>query len=343
MPPLPADAATASRVLHVLDSALDQSQGVKAEVEACAEDLGLVNDLARARMADGATTPPAAQALRNGLAVERRVQGQPTSNAADLHAAQDAEQDAEPWLLHYQPKVDLRTGALTGVEALVRWNHPLQGLVDPDRFIGLAEDCGAIGPLTEWVLRAALEQLARWQQAGLHIQMAVNVSMDSLLAPDFARQVGAWLRQGRLSPQDLVLEVTESRVMALCSAPLETLVRLRVQGFGLSIDNFGTGHSSLEQLRDVPFTELKIDHGFVHGARNNPLMRPMLESSIGTAQRLGLQTVAAGVETEDDWALLREIGCDVAQGCFIGRPMPANGLCAWLADWQLKWPRLTTA
>lgn len=261
---------------------------------------------------------------------------QPIYTAADLLAAQQAEQ----WVLHYQPKVNLRTGALTGTEALVRWNHPVHGLVYPDRFIGLAEDCGAIGPLTDWVLRAALAQLARWHQAGLRIHMAVNVSMENLRAPDFARKAAALVRHGCLSPQDLVLEVTESRVMAISSAPLETLVRLRMQRFGLAIDDFGTGHSSLAQLRDVPFTELKIDRGFVHGARQNQLIRPMLEGSIGIAQRMGLQAVAEGVETEDDWTLLREIGCDTAQGYFIGRPMPGDGLRAWLADWSLRRPRL---
>jgi EAL domain-containing protein (putative c-di-GMP-specific phosphodiesterase class I) len=267
------------------------------------------------------------------------VAPRPTYTAADLKAAQQTDQ----WVLHFQPKVDLRTGALTGTEALVRWNHPVHGLVYPDRFIGLAEDCGAIGGLTDWVLQAALAQLARWHQEGLQIHMAVNVSMENLSAPDFARKVSELVRRSRLSPQDLVLEVTESRVMAMSAAPLETLVRLRMQRFGLSIDDFGTGHSSLAQLRDVPFTELKIDRGFVHGARRNQLIRPMLEGSIGIAQRLGLQTVAEGVESEDDWSLLREIGCDIAQGYFIGRPMAGDCLGAWLADWQARRTRLVAS
>ncbi|APW40877.1 hypothetical protein RD110_22230 [Rhodoferax koreense] len=261
----------------------------------------------------------------------------PGYGADDLRVAQDGAQ----WVLHYQPKVDLRSGGLTGVEALVRWNHPLHGLVYPDRFIALAEECGAIDALTEWVMQAALEQLALWHRSGLRIQMAVNVSMQNLCAPDFAPRLGALVRHIGLSPQDLMLEVTESRVMAVSSAALETLVRLRMQRFGLSIDDFGTGHSSLAQLRDVPFTELKIDRGFVHDARGNQLIPPMLEGSIGMAQRLGLHTVAEGVETEDDWALLREIGCDIAQGYFIGRPMQSDRLPAWLEDWQTRQPRST--
>jgi EAL domain-containing protein (putative c-di-GMP-specific phosphodiesterase class I) len=258
--------------------------------------------------------------------------------ATDLQLAHEAQR----WVLHYQPKVALGTGALTGTEALVRWNHPLHGLVYPDQFIGVAEECGAIGTLTEWVLHTALAQLARWHEDGLQIHMAVNVSMDNLRAPDFARRVAALVHHSRLSPQDVVLEVTESRMRALASEPLETLVRLRMQRFGLAIDDFGTGHSSLAQLRDVPFTELKIDRGFVHGARENQLIRPMLEGSIGIAHRLGLLAVAEGVETEDDWTLLREMGCDTAQGYFIGRPMPADALRAWWADWLLKRPRLIT-
>ena len=261
----------------------------------------------------------------------------PSYTAADLLAAQKADQ----WVLHYQPQVDLRTGKLTGVEALVRWNHPVDGLVYPDRFIDLAEDCGAIDALTDWVLNAALAQLALWHQEGLHIQMAVNVSMENLGAADFVRKVVERVRHSCLSPQDLVLEVTESRVMAISAQPLETLVRLRMQRFGLSIDDFGTGHSSLAQLRDVPFTELKIDRGFVHGAGQNQLIRPILDGSIGIAQRLDLLTVGEGVETEDDWALLRQIGCDRAQGYFIGRPMPADRLRSWLVDWRAKQPRLT--
>ncbi|MCK7494926.1 MAG: EAL domain-containing response regulator [Comamonadaceae bacterium] len=244
---------------------------------------------------------------------------QHTYTAADLHAAH---QNAE-WVLHYQPKVDLRTGALTGTEALVRWNHPLHGLVSPDRFIALAEDCGAIAGLTDWVLKAALAQLALWHEHGLQIQMSVNVSHGEPARGDFARRVGTLVHHSRLSPQDLVLEVTESRMMDLSPAPLETLVRLRTQRFGLSIDDFGTGHSSLAQLRDVPFTELKIDRGPVHGARQNQLIRPMLVGSIGIAQRLGLQAVAEGVETEDDWMLLREVGCDVALG-LLHRPADAG-------------------
>jgi EAL domain-containing protein (putative c-di-GMP-specific phosphodiesterase class I)/CheY-like chemotaxis protein len=254
----------------------------------------------------------------------------PAVTGAEIHRANLNRE----WVLHFQPKVHLLTGVLTGVEALVRWNHPERGLLFPDSFIATAEDCGAIDALTDRVLQGSIEQLARWSAEGLKLQIAVNVSMDNLRAPGFARHVGALARDAGVSPQDVTLEITESRAMSPSPAPLESLVRLRLQRFKLSIDDFGTGHSSLAQLRDVPFTELKVDRGFVHGALRNQIIRPMLEGSIGIAKRLGMVSVAEGVETEEDWRLLREIDCDIAQGYFIGRPMPAERLMAWNLEWQ---------
>jgi EAL domain-containing protein (putative c-di-GMP-specific phosphodiesterase class I)/CheY-like chemotaxis protein len=254
----------------------------------------------------------------------------PTFVADEIHAANAQGQ----WVLQYQPTVDLTTGALKGVEALVRWAHPRHGTVYPNDFIQVAEECGAIDALTEWVMHEAMLQLARWQEAGLQTHMAVNVSMENLRSPGFAGRVSAWVREAAAAPVDLTLEITESRLMSPAPAPLESLVRLRMQGFGLSIDDFGTGHSSLAQLRDVPFTELKIDRGFVHGARHNQIIRPILEGSIGIAKRLGMQSVAEGVETEDDWHLLRDIGCDLAQGWFIARAMPPEEIPEWLGRWE---------
>ena len=261
-----------------------------------------------------------------------------TVDAAELEvAAREAQ-----WLLHYQPKVDLQTGAFTGVEALVRWNHPRHGLIAPDRFIGLAEECGVIEALTDWVLRAAMQQLRSWQSGGLRIQMAINLSMENVRRRDFAHGVGAIARRIGVSPRDVTLEITESRLMSPTAEPLESLVRLRLQRFGLSIDDFGTGHSSLAQLRDVPFTELKVDRGFVRGARDNQIIRPMLEGSIGIAKRLGMSSVAEGVETEEDWRLLREVGCDFAQGWFIARAMLPEQMPEWTRQWAARSALLTS-
>lgn len=256
----------------------------------------------------------------------------PTFIADEIHAANQERQ----WVLHYQPTVDLTTGALKGMEALVRWAHPRHGTVYPNDFIRVAEECGAIDALTEWVIQEAMRQLARWRSAGLQTHMGLNVSMENLRSPGFAGRVSTWVRETGASPADLTLEITESRLMSPLPAPLESLVRLRMQGFGLSIDDFGTGHSSLAQLRDVPFTELKIDRGFVHGARHNQIIRPILEGSVGIAKRLGMQSVAEGVETEDDWHLLRDAGCDLAQGWFIARAMPPEQVPEWLGRWEAR-------
>ena len=252
--------------------------------------------------------------------------------ASELHSAISNRQ----LLLHYQPKVDLRTGELVGMEALVRWQHPVHGLVYPNNFIGVAEECGAIEPLTAWVFDEALGQLSRWHSQGRRIQMAVNVSMENLRAPNFASDVGASVEIAGVAPQDVTLEITEGRLMAPLPLPLETLVRLRLQRFRLSIDDFGTGHSSLVQLRDVPFTELKVDRGLVSGARHNHLIRPMLDSSLSIAKQLSMQSVAEGVETEDDWHLMRELKCDFAQGYFIGRPMASDQVGDWHEQWSAR-------
>jgi EAL domain-containing protein (putative c-di-GMP-specific phosphodiesterase class I)/CheY-like chemotaxis protein len=267
------------------------------------------------------------------------------SQPVHMFGTEDIENAASErqWVLHYQPKVDLRTGRLAGVEALVRWNHPVHGLVLPDRFIGLAEQCGAIETLTDWVLHEGIGQLARWRAEGLLTCVALNVSMDNLRAPDFTTRVENIVKDAGVSTADVTLEITESRLMASTRTPLESLMRLRLGRFNLSIDDFGTGHSSLAQLRDVPFTELKVDRSFVSGARADPIVRTILESCVGLAKGLGMLSVAEGVETDDDWRLLRDIGCNLAQGYFIGRPMPSDGIAGWLDAWQHRHTSLLTA
>lgn len=245
------------------------------------------------------------------------------------------------WVLHYQPQVDLATGALIGVEALVRWNHPVRGLVFPDSFIHLAEECGAIDALTDWVMDEAMGQLARWLGDGMKLRMSINVAMDNLLQPDFARKVGDIARKHAVPAHNVTLEITESRLISGKPTPLENLVRLRLQRFLLSIDDFGTGHSSLAQLRDVPFSELKVDRGFVQNARHNQIIRPILEASVEVAKRLDMESMAEGLETEEDWFLLRSIGCKMGQGYFIARPMPADRLPEWRAAWALRLSALT--
>lgn len=248
----------------------------------------------------------------------------------EIHAANAHNQ----WVLHYQPKVDLRSGEWVGVEALVRWEHPLFGLVYPDRFIAVAEECGAIGSLTEWVLREALDQQMRWRGLGWRVHMSVNISAENLCDVEFVHKVVSAVANCGASPGNVTLELTESQLISTSAVALENLARLRMQRFGLSIDDFGTGHSSLAQLRNVPFTELKVDRSFVHGARTNQVIRPILEGSIGIGKGLGMLVVAEGVETKEDWHLLQKLGCDLAQGYFISKPICGERISEWLELWQ---------
>ncbi len=234
---------------------------------------------------------------------------------------------------HFQPQVAVATGEVVGVECLARWQHPEDGLVMPDRFIGVAEENGLIDDMTRLVLDVALRNLRAWQDARLPLRVAVNISMDTLAHLDFADFVTARVAYAGVASQRLILEVTESRLMQDLRAPLEVLTRLRLRRVGLSIDDFGTGHSSMAQLRNMPFDELKIDKSFVHGAATNDTLRAFHEASLGLATQLGLQVVAEGVEDRADWDLLLRTGCPCAQGYFIARPMPAEDIVPWLSLW----------
>lgn len=235
---------------------------------------------------------------------------------------------------HYQPKVELATGMPVGVETLVRWRHPRDGLVYPDHFIAVAEEHDFIDMLTRQVIRDTLEQASAWRNMGLRLGIAVNVSMGDLMALDFPNYVLGELERNGVPAGDLILEVTESRLMMDPRVPMEVLTRLRLKRVRLSIDDFGTGHSSLAQLRDLPFVELKVDRGFVHGGASNPTIGAIFTASRAMAQQLGMKTVAEGVEDLADWNWLRGHGCDLAQGYFIAKPMPAEELPGWLAAWD---------
>ncbi len=242
---------------------------------------------------------------------------------------------------YYQPKVSLTTGRVVGVEALVRWSHPRDGMVLPAKFIGVAESHGLIRDLTRIVLTGALAQLKAWGEAGLSLQLSVNVSKASLTALDFADFVAGLANEAEVSPQEVVLEVAESWIpMNDLRAPLETLTRLRLKRFRLSIDELGTGYSSVAQLRNLPFDEVKIDRSFVHHASTDKKARAKYDACLSMAKQLGTEVVAVGVEEIDDWDLLLKSGCDLAQGYFIANPMPAGDLPGWIRSWQTRVKKL---
>lgn len=235
---------------------------------------------------------------------------------------------------YYQPKVRVKTGEVAGVETLVRWHHPVDGVIYPSRFIGVAEQCGLIDLLTETVLKQAFAQAGIWQKLGCDLKVAVNVSMDNLASLDFQDTVVKLATEAGVLPGRIVLEITESQLMGDERISLEILTRLRLKRFHLSIDDFGTGHSSLAQLRDIPFDELKIDQGFVHRASEDETLRAIYDASLALAKQLDMEAVAEGVEDREDWELLRQTGCDLAQGNFIANPMLAEELGAWVKKWR---------
>lgn len=234
---------------------------------------------------------------------------------------------------HYQPKVALATGEVVGVEALVRWQHPSEGLVFPEQFVSVAEEHQLIDALTRTVLTAALHQMVRWRDAGTPLAVAVNVSVDNLDSLDFPDYLDGAMRAAGVPNTHIMLEVTEGRLMTETVLALDTLTRLRLKQIGLSIDDFGTGNSTMTRLRNIPFVELKIDRSFVHGADRDPSARAIVDASLAMARKLGLKSVAEGVEVVTDWHQMRSMGCDIAQGFFIARPMPAEQFDVWLADW----------
>ena len=242
---------------------------------------------------------------------------------------------------YYQPKVSLTSGRVVGVETLVRWRHPTDGMVFPDQFIGVAEAHGLICDLTRKVIAGALTDVNAWQQewqqeTGLALQVAINVSMDDLGSVDFVDYVAGQAAAAGVLPNRVALEVTESRLMQDMRVPLEVLTRLRIKRFRISIDDFGTGHSSLAQLRDMPFDELKIDRGFVHRAWADETVRAIFDTSVILAKQLGMDIVAEGVEDRADWDFVRRSECGVAQGYFIAKPMPGNLLSDWISDWEAR-------
>jgi diguanylate cyclase (GGDEF)-like protein/PAS domain S-box-containing protein len=239
-------------------------------------------------------------------------------------------------VLFYQPKIDLKEGQITGVEALVRWNHPQRGLLSPDEFIPLAEHTGLIRPLTFFVLDEALHQASVWKKNDLNLKMAINLSAHHLQDEQLANKVESAMRQWDVPSELLEFEITESAIMANPLRAMNTLTQLSRMGIGLSIDDFGTGYSSLIYLKQLPVDEIKIDKSFVIDMLDNNEDLVIVRSTIDLAHNMGRQVVAEGVESEEVLNLLIELGCDMAQGYYISRPITANIITQWLQ--QTQWP-----
>jgi diguanylate cyclase (GGDEF)-like protein len=231
----------------------------------------------------------------------------------------------------FQPKVDPRTGRVTGAEALARWHHPVLGAIPPDEFIPLAEHSGLVRPLTLHVLEVALRRRAAWQRSGHDLHVAVNLSPNSLLEADLTETVTRLLAQTGNPPHALTLEITESTILVDPAGSMATLERLHALGVRLSIDDFGTGYSSLGRLRQLPIHEVKIDKSFVQGIATDHRDRAVVRSAIQLGHALDLEVVAEGVEDEETYAYLADEGCDVVQGYLLSRPLPPDRFAEWLA------------
>jgi EAL domain-containing protein (putative c-di-GMP-specific phosphodiesterase class I) len=233
-------------------------------------------------------------------------------------------------VLHHQPQVDVASGRVVGAEALVRWLHPVRGLLGPADFLPLAEVHGLMGQLTDEVLRQAVTQAAAWRGAGRDLRVSVNLSASNLLDTDLPRRVAGLLRGAGVPPEWLVLEVTESVLLSDPERSLDVVGRLADLGATVSIDDFGTGYSSLSYLRDLPVGELKLDRSFTVDLLTDARTEAIVASTVALAHRLGLRVVAEGVEHAATLAHLAELGCDESQGYLYSAPLPADRLDAWL-------------
>ena len=231
--------------------------------------------------------------------------------------------------IHYQPKMDGETGKITDVEALVRWNHQIHGMMPPDDFISLAERTGLIKQLTRWVLKHALQQVAIWRSQGIDIGIAVNLSARNFLDPDFPDVITGLLAAYDFPPESLMLEITETTIMTDPDYSLEILNRVAKIGARFSIDDFGTGYSSLSYLKKLPISEIKIDKSFVMEMLEDENDAVIVHATIELAHNLGLKVVAEGVESKELMEKLKGLGCDVLQGFHISKPLEAKDFTAW--------------
>lgn len=290
-------------------------------------EIGLLGTLLKPVQTD-ALAQLLGRAGRSGAASRQREAPQlMLPNPAEVAQAL-ARDEFIPW---FQPKVAMQNGHLKGVEALARWQHPERGVLTPIHFIDTLEGTPLMADFTLAMVRQVLRQMHEWSAAGMPpVSVSINLAADNLAERGFIDRLIAIVSEAGVAPSLLVWEVTETSVMRQLAQSLTNLGRLRLMGFGLAMDDFGIGYSSMQQFARCPFTEVKIDRAFVNGASQWPNRHVVLKGALELGQRLGVATVAEGVETEEDWKLLRELGCDMAQGYLLARPMAGEQLSSWI-------------
>lgn len=238
---------------------------------------------------------------------------------------------------YFQPQICVKTGRLIGAEALAHWRHPSKGVITAEHFIPLAERHGFIQLIGHYILDFCCVQLGRWQSKGVDISLSINISPLHLNRLDLPDILCAMAEYHGIQPKHLIIELTEASMLEDIGTSIDILSRLRLRGFQLSIDDYGTGHSSLDKLQQIPFNELKIDRSFIKYASDNEASRRILEATVDLAKKLKLKCVAEGVEHESDWEMVSNLQCDIAQGFYISRPMPARDFMPWI---ESQLPRL---
>ena len=276
----------------------------------------------------------------HNVAPEENLSPQGTDELPSIAELRQAIEEMDLFVV-YQPKIEMNTRSMAGVEALVRWHHTQKGTIPPAMFIPFAERHGLIGELTTLVITKALEQMGKWHAEGLDFKISINMSARTLTDLEFPDLLLSHVLSQNLKPEQLIIEITETSVLNNLMESLDILTRLRMKGFGLSIDDYGTGYSSMQQLQKIPFSELKLDQSFVMQSDTREEARAIVESTVDLGRRLGMTVVAEGIETSTVWNLLSDLGCDQAQGFLMGRPLRGEDVRPWLNDWIKQGKRLT--
>jgi len=305
------------------------SKRVLETAEKLAKALGLV---VVGRLAKPFYVPELEQLLKDYHLPKAVLPGKPTPGVPFPDKELRHAVERNEFVLHYQPQIDIPSGAVTGVEALVRWQHPVRGLIFPDSFIGRLEELGLIDDLGWLVAERALDEVKQFAGKNQAVpRLGMNVSVHSLRDLKFPDRFSALLKEHEMPVEGVILEITESGLLNELSRTLDVLTRLRVKGIKLSIDDFGTGYAMMQQLINIPATELKIDRLFVMSMHVNSSDRIMVEKSIEIGHALGMAVVAEGVETQQQLEFLREGGCDSVQGYLFTRPLPPKEFVSWMA------------
>ncbi len=311
----------------VISSAMDKALLDSVEKMSCAYGVRLLGVIEK---------PLTLERLQEILARHKLVDIKPPRPATNIPAFTTEQillgvrnKEFEPF---FQPKVELAGGKMVGAEALARWRHPQHGVVAPYAFILPLEQSRQIDTLTFLMLEKSARSCHAWRERGFDITVSVNLSLVSLTDTTLADRILQAVRGAGLDPRHMILEITETAAMTDIAPALENLTRLRMRGFGLSIDDYGTSFSSMQQLTRIPFTELKIDQGFVTDCTKTPSSMVIIESSLSLAKKLSIKSVAEGVETQEDWDALKTMGCDIAQGYFIAKPMEEAAFLAFCTE-----------